>query len=440
MEMHDSIKILCHSSTPRLKFISGYLTGTIGVPFTVAQSHDSWNMAGLPRPIVISYGSTPIPGAFNIFACGLLAEKGIRVFEPAVLKKKEKTLLFPAPEGFDLPLDLFSAVFYLISRYEEYLPFKPDEHGRFEANQSLAGRHGFLEKPVVDQWIEMFKSALVEKYPELNLPGQEFLYLSTFDIDNPWAYLHKGLFRTAGGLLKQALLLNFHEFKLRLDVLRGKTPDPFDTYDHILEIEKQHGFLSRFFFLSGGYGHYDTNYALGTMAFKILLKCLKSNRTIGIHPSFRSNRSTQLLKFEVERFSRFLGRKPEASRQHFLILQFPETYRRIIIMGLQEDHSMGYASDIGFRAGTSRPFRFYDLKNESETGLLVYPFLVMDITLQQYLGLTPGEALDRISAMVAKVKAVNGVFTSLWHNESLSDKGAWKGWRNVYEGMVKMMK
>ena len=31
------------------------------------------------------------------------------------------------------------------------------------------------------------------------------------------------------------------------------------------------------------------------------------------------------------------------------------------------------------------------------------------------------------------VKKVNGEFTSVWHNESLSNLDRWKGWREVFE-------
>jgi hypothetical protein len=131
-----------------------------------------------------------------------------------------------------------------------------------------------------------------------------------------------------------------------------------------------------------------------------------------------------------------LGQKPIASRQHFVLLTLPDTYRRLLELGIKEDYSMGFASFPGFRAGTSLPFRFYDLREECETGLLIHPFQAMDVTLQQYLRLTPGEATARIEALIRKIKAVRGTFTSLWHNESLSGQGIWKGWREVFERMV----
>jgi hypothetical protein len=394
--------------------------------------------AGKNKLAVVTYGNQPVPGAFNVFASGFLTETGIRNVEPALLKYGEQVMLFPAPEGFDLPFDVFSAIFWMLSRYEEYLPYVPDRHGRFEAGQSFAFRHNFLNEPVVDQWVALFRSALLNRFHGLYLPLPQFSFESTMDIDNPWAYLHKGWGRQAAGLFKQAIRLNMDELLLRCRVLAGRCRDPFDTYDGILEMEERYGFRSHIFFLLANYGQYDTNYSLRTSAFESLIRRLQSGRMLGIHPSCRSNDSRQLLRLEMQHFARLLGMKPEASRQHFLVLKLPETYRELITLDIRADYSMGFASCTGFRAGTSRPFRFYDLEKETETSLVLHPFTVMDVTLQQYLSLTPGEAIDRIDMLIGKVKSVNGVFTSLWHNESLSEQGVWKGWRGVFEEMVKM--
>jgi hypothetical protein len=437
MESLAAINILCTKITPRLEYVAHYLSTVARLTFTVTQTPDHQYESVAAGSCLINYGVKPIDGAFNIFAAGLLLENGIGTPEPGVILHQGRTMLFPAPEGFDLPFDLFSAVFYLLTRYEEYLPYKPDLHSRFEADQSLAFRNNFLEEPVVDQWLEMLKANLILKYPGLNFPGREFRFVSTFDIDSPWAYLHKGVIRTAGGLLKDTIGLNTRELRLRLNVLRRKSADPYDTYEYIRQTEQKYGFRSLFFILLGNYGRYDTNFAWETVPFRNLLNSLKSEGIVGIHPSYRSNRDTSILNLEFERFTRLAGKKPEISRQHFLMLKLPYTYRQLIKLGIQEDYSMGYASCPGFRAGTSRPFLFYDLVDESETRLLIHPFLVMDVTLQQYLNLNSKESLNRINSLIKKTKAVNGTFTSLWHNESLSECGVWKGWRKVYEGMLK---
>ncbi len=129
------------------------------------------------------------------------------------------------------------------------------------------------------------------------------------------------------------------------------------------------------------------------------------------------------------------GKSVEFSRQHYLKISFPETQRTLIKNGILVDYSLGYASQIGFRAGICTPFFFYDLEHESQTRLLLVPFQVMDVTLRQYLEYSPAKATDEIHQLMEEVSKVKGTFVSVWHNESVSDRHEWKGWRKVFETM-----
>jgi hypothetical protein len=124
------------------------------------------------------------------------------------------------------------------------------------------------------------------------------------------------------------------------------------------------------------------------------------------------------------------------SRQHFLQLKFPDTYRNLIDLDVLNDYTMGYATHSGFRAGLCTPYFFYDLDLEIETNLMIHPFAVMDSTLQHYMRYTPAEALSHMRQMIKEVQKVKGVFISIWHNDSLNDKDTWKGWRNIFEQLV----
>ena len=104
--------------------------------------------------------------------------------------------------------------------------------------------------------------------------------------------------------------------------------------------------------------------------------------------------------------------------------------------GIEEDYTMGYPDHLGFRAGTSYPHRFFDLKENRITNLTIHPFVVMDVTLKNYLGLTPQQAVHEIRRIIDVVQKVNGTFIMIWHNESLSEKGEWKGWKRVFEEML----
>ncbi|WP_407281437.1 polysaccharide deacetylase family protein [Tenacibaculum maritimum] len=127
------------------------------------------------------------------------------------------------------------------------------------------------------------------------------------------------------------------------------------------------------------------------------------------------------------------------SRQHYLRFNLPETYQKLIDLEIVEDYSMGYADHVGFRASTCTPFYFYDLDFEIQTPLKIFSFALMDTTLNDYMKLTPKQSLGRIRDLKNEVKKVNGVFITLFHNESLSNYLRWKGWGNVYKSMLKIV-
>ena len=61
----------------------------------------------------------------------------------------------------DLGYDIFSSVFYFISRYEEWQDFEKEKHGRFDLQQSILFKDQQHLKPVLNIWIEEFKLALL---------------------------------------------------------------------------------------------------------------------------------------------------------------------------------------------------------------------------------------------------------------------------------------
>jgi hypothetical protein len=219
-------------------------------------------------------------------------------------------------------------------------------------------------------------------------------------------------------------------------VLINKRKDPFDTYNYQLNLQRKYGFRPIYFFLLGDYGLNDKNLSHEHRHFQSLIKSIADYAEVGIHPSYGSNKNAERVRREIKRLERIIKRDIVISRQHFLKLTFQETYRRLFAADIREDYTMGFAADVGFRAGTCTPYNFYDIDEELEFNLKVVPFQVMESSLKYYLKLTPKEATERIHSMIDEVKAVKGTFVSLWHNESLSDEEEWEGWRKVYEQMI----
>ena len=153
---------------------------------------------------------------------------------------------------------------------------------------------------------------------------------------------------------------------------------------------------------------------------------------LGIHPSYRSKGKPDIMENELQLLQAMITPKIKMSRQHYLLLNFPETYRNLLSIGIREDYTMGYPDISGFRAGTSRPFFWYDLEKESSTELRIFPFQLMDVTLNKYLGLSPDEAVSEAKSMVRKIKDVGGYCSLIWHNSSFYAEEGWANWEDVY--------
>ncbi len=367
----------------------------------------------------------------------LLLQTGIEGQDPHVFMHKKNKALFPVyHKEAALPFDPFAATFFMVTRYEEYLPYIRDRFGRYEAPESIASKQQFLRKPVVNIWAYQIRDILVQHFPELEFGKRHYRFISTIDIDSAYAYKYKGVVRTLGALAKDFFKFNFGSITQRLMVLARLRKDPFDTYTFQLEMQKKYKMPTVYFFLMADYGRLDKNIPVNNRHFHTLIKSLGDYADIGIHPSFNSNNHFDKLKTEIERLSKTLNREITKSRQHFLKLSFPSTYRNLINLDITDDYTMGYAAEPGFRAGIADPFYFYDLDLETETNLLIHPFQVMEGTLKDYLYKTKEQSLEIIKLLIDEVKAIDGTFVSLWHNESLSNADRWEGWHEIYEAML----
>ena len=157
---------------------------------------------------------------------------------------------------------------------------------------------------------------------------------------------------------------------------------------------------------------------------------------VGIHPSFSSYLDIDKLGTEIERLSEVLHRPITKSRQHFLRMNLPRSYQKLIELDISDDYTMGFASQAGFRAGIADTFRFYDLENDMVTNLLVHPFALMDGTMRDYLNLDVEASLDLAKQLVDEVKAVGGKFIYLTHNETLGGQKRWVGWPEMYRNIL----
>lgn len=380
----------------------------------------------------INYSTQELAADLHWQPHSVLTDSTIEPQHPEITYWNELPVFFPQSESL-IPFDMLAASFFLASRYEEYLPHDADRHGRFQADQSLAFKHGFLERPLINEWAMALKELIVEKAPGVAFDKTAFCAEATFDIDVAWAYRNKGWWRTTAAFVLDLVNLKFGRFAERWDANFGSRKDPYDTYAYIREQCDQHGVDARYFFLLGDYSSYDRNSSHRNPEVQLLIRQCQEFGRVGIHPSYGSHRSVQQLKKEIKRLADISEKPVHDSRQHYLKMTLPETYRRLIEVGIRRDFTMGYAQQVGFRASLCTPFPFFDLKKNEITELWLYPFAYMDGTLNHYLKLQPHEAKERVSEMVDAVRQVDGMFMCLWHNSSLSNREEWEGWLDVFE-------
>jgi uncharacterized protein DUF7033 len=426
------ILIYSHKLTPRLKYIfKTIFTDILQSEINFTDNVDAYENY---ERIKINYSSTKLNSGLFFQNASLLFETGIKEQNIKVFEYEGNKCFFEVGKESVFPFDPFAASFYLISRYEEYLPHIKDKHERFLASESLAFQNNFLEIPVVNNWVNEIEKQIEIHFNNFQFKQRTFNYTSTIDIDNAYAYKHKGFIRISGGLIKS--IFKEHNFIERLKVILGKTPDPFDTFNYQFELHKKLSISPIYFFLLGDYGLNDKNISVKNKTFTSLIKSISDYYAVGIHPSYASNNNINTLSKEIKRLQSITHRKTTKSRQHFLKLNLPSTYRNLIDNDIQFDYTLGYAEKCGFRASICSPFYYYDLDTEVITKLRLFPFTIMDATYQYYENSSPESVSNKISELMQTVKKVNGTFISVWHNESLSDKGIWKGWKIVYEKML----
>jgi len=430
-----NIIVFAEEITPRIEYIfERFFTYFFSADLQFTSSEEEFIQS---NSIKLNYSLNDFENCITFRPNGLLSENGIKhTIIPDMELYNGLPQIFICPEGGELPFDPFSAAFFLISRYEEYLSFNADKHGRFEAHNSFLYGTPFISIPLADHYALMTGEILSSRTGISFENKQKYVFTPTIDIDVAYAYKGRGFGRTMGGMLKSLSRLQLGDISNRLSVLMNKKDDPFDTYLLMRRIHKNLITAPIFFINVGDYSAFDKNIPFYKSLLPTLIGKLAQYGGIGLHPSYFSNDEPDYLEEELYRLERITGWKVKRSRQHFLRLYLPETYDDLIKNGIEEDYTMGYAEQPGFRAGTCHPFMFFNLKTNSITKLKIMPFVIMDGTFRDYLNLSPDKSIEIINNLINEVKKVNGHFISLWHNESLSEFKRWQGWSMVYDNIL----
>ena len=435
--MEPAALVYSHSVSPRLQYVIEFLSGYYQLPFRMIYDEEKYISAIHPCKINYSYHRLTDDEIF-IHSHALVFESSVRPVKTECFKKDGYTAFFKS-EG-DVGFDLFAGIFYLLSRYEEYLPHTKDIYGRYAHQNALAFKENFLQLPLVNIWLEHFRQLLAGRNSAFAGSTSTFSYIPTYDIDMAWTFRHKGFQRNAGGILMLLLKAKFRQAAQRIGVIRGKRPDPYDAYQWMDDLHHRYQLHPLYFFLvATDRGKYDRNIDTANAVFRKLILDTSANYAIGLHPSWASGDQPTLLQKEKDLLQQITEKKITMSRQHYIRMSLPATYQQLISKGITDDYSMGYGSINGFRASVAGPFFWYDLKNEEQTTLRIHPFCFMDANSFYEQQQSPEQTAMELAEYYHNIRSVNGSMITIWHNSFLGTSPEFKGWRELYEDFTRQV-
>jgi hypothetical protein len=338
--------------------------------------------------------------------------------------------------GVHLAYDLLGLTYWMLSRQEEVGRVDLDEHDRFPAFSSHAFKYGYLERPIVDEWLHILSQVIQRIWPNLPIKQHIFSMHVSHDVDRPSLYAFQPWGRIvrmmAGNLVKRRDILSF----IQAPYIKFTTKDslhkwdPFNTFKWLMDRSDDHGKRCTFYFLSDQTSTlHDADYNLNSLIIRNLIKYIHSRgHEIGLHPSYNSYLDPEQIKIELELLQNLLEaegieQNSIGGRMHYLRWKQPITLKAFADAGLSYDSTLGYADRPGFRCGTCFEYPAFDPVAQEQLKLRIRPLILMEGTIIEsaYLGLGVSDSAEqKMRNLKDTCKLVGGNFEFLWHNSFLT--------------------
>ncbi|UZH54311.1 polysaccharide deacetylase family protein [Salinimicrobium tongyeongense] len=402
--------------TPRITYVFKHVcTQILGLPVGFTSKIEEFVAH---EGMKLSYGKQSLANEVFIQNVDLLLEQGMNDLEVKVHDWDGVPCFFAVGETSSIPFDIFAASFYLLSRYEEYLPHVKDKEGRFQASESLAYQEGFLEKPVIDIWAQKFRQVLSNKFPNQKFPKRKFTTQTIVAVTEAYCYKKKGIVRVVLGLLLDLIRFKPKYVLHRLQVMTRMKKDPYDIYTKVIQFLKKYRVPMKFMFQVSDFSTYDRNINHNRLELQSLIKSVADYAEVGLQPGFYANQKFAVLKEEKKRLEDIIKRPVKSAINNHYNLLLPDTYNHMVELEFQKDFSMGYPEALGLRAGTCTPFLFYDLNFEITTPLLVQPYA---INSEAFGKLKENEIEYKVLEIKRQISMVEGRLISVFTNKDFSE-------------------
>lgn len=336
-------------------------------------------------------------------------------------------------EDLFLPIDIFGSSFFMLTRYEEAVKTKRDRHNRFLASSSLAFQEGFLERPIINEYIEILWKALKQFSPNLKRKRRNFRTLVSCDCDHPYLGGLKNFttqVRQAGGVLikeKRPIKAIRRAYDYLTSTVLGLPFDKhYQAFEWMMNVNEAAGNKVAFYFFSDQSDpRMDSSYTLGESSIQVLMRNIyKRGHEIGLHASYNTYLDReQTVKESINIQNCFellnIDQLELGSRQHYLRWQTSDTARNLEAAGINYDTSLTFADHVGFRCGVCFEYPMFDFRERKQLSLRQRPLIVMEGSVfgQGYMGLNyDNDSLSLLLELKKRCKQFDGDFTMLWHN------------------------
>lgn len=344
--------------------------------------------------------------------------------------------------------DMLGLTYWMLNRIEEMGRTDLDNHERFPAVNSHAYQHNYLDRPVVDEWLHLLGQVLQKVWPQIELTKHQFSMKVSHDVDIPSLYSFKPWITivrmTAGHLLKRCDLKAFVQapyIKLTSSTQISKH-DSYNTFNWLMDASEANNLTSAFYFICGTTSNMDADYQPEDPRIAKLMRHMhERGHEIGLHPSYGTYQTPELIKKEADRLRGVLRAtgidQPQiGGRMHYLRWEHPATLQAWEDAGMAYDSTLSYADRPGFRCGTCFEYSAFNPQSQQQLKIHIRPLIAMECTIiaKRYMGLGYTQAaLDKFTDLKDKCRKVNGCFTLLWHNSHFSNKADFEMYEKILE-------
>lgn len=337
-------------------------------------------------------------------------------------------------------IDIFASSFFMLTRWEEYVNKSRDNHNRFPANESLAFKQNFLDRPIVNEYVEMLWNMLEYLGVNQKRKKRNYQLCLTHDVDAPLKYPNwkNGIKEIAGDLIKRKnIKLAFNNLSSNIKFQLGFLKDPFDTFDYLMDVSERNKVKSHFFFMGYGLTKYDNMYKSSDgFIINLINKIKKRGHYIGIHPTYDAYQNKIQFGKELDELENNFNTKITCGREHFLRFEVPTTWQTWEDHGMAWDSTLSYADKEGFRAGVCYEYSVFNILTRQKLNLMEKPLIAMEGSFETYQSDIKPEDMERkIKFLIEKVKKYNGEFVFLWHNSSFNTY-RWEKYKHIYERVL----